>query len=214
MSTRKGSDVDPEIFAISQVYTALHDLPVDAQQRVMDYVARKLELTASAGHRAARDKEELQDSVDSLPPTVSGDESAREGSRDDSLEGISPAAVKWMKRSGFTSDQLSKLFSLGIDEIDLVAKKVPGKSMRDKTRSVILLKGIASYLGTGVPRVTYEQIKEASQHYGAFDNTNFAKYVKTMAADVSGTKESGFTVTARGLTEATELVRDLISEKG
>lgn len=208
MTTRKGTDADPEILAISQVYAALRSLNTDAQQRVIDYVGRKLELSLSP-HSGRGQMLDDHGDVEEQPVAVVSREDSAERKNDESLEGVSPAAIKWMKRNGFTSDQLSKLFSLGIDEIDLVAKKVPGTSMRDKTRSVILLKGIASYLGTGVPRVTYEQIKEASQHYGAFDNTNFAKYVKTMAADVSGTKESGYTLTARGLTEATELVREL-----
>ena len=76
-------------------------------------------------------------------------------------------------------------------------------------RSIFLLKGLAQYLGTGAPRVTYEQVREACLHYGAFDNTNFSKYFKTMASEVSGSKESGYSLTARGLSSASELVTEL-----
>ena len=51
------------------------------------------------------------------------------------------------------------------------------------------------------------QVKEACLHYDAFDNSNFASYLKSFAAEVSGTKESGYTLTARGLTAATDLIK-------
>ena len=213
MSTTNDSDLDPEIAAITQVYAALRSLETPAQHRVLDYVLQKIGITLVSGQ------------PQSAPPSNGGrwesddreapgervvDDDATDLSEDDALDGVSPAAKKWIRRNSFATGQLSKVFSLGVDEIDLVAKKIPGTSMRDRARSVILLKGIASYLSTGVPRVTYEQIKETCQHYGAFDSPNFAKYLKTMASSVSGTKESGFSLTARGLTEATEMVRGMV----
>lgn len=213
MVTTNNTDQDPEILAITQVHNSLRGLDADSQQRVIDYVARKLGLSLSA--TTNRGQETRREDRVLLPDGESGgrggDDDSTDLASEDSLDGISPAARKWIKRSGFAPDQLSKLFSLGIDEIDLVATKVPGSSKRDKTRSVILLKGVAAYLGSGVPRVTYEQIKEACQHYGAFDSPNFAKYLKSMTSEVSGTKEGGFSLTARGLTEATEMVRGMIA---
>ncbi len=50
-------------------------------------------------------------------------------------------------RNGLTAKGLSGVFSLGVDEIDLIAKNVPGKSKTDRTHSVLLLKGVAAYLG-------------------------------------------------------------------
>ncbi len=109
---------------------------------------------------------------------------------------------------------LSSLFSLGVDEIDLVAKKVPGSNKKDKMLSVFRLKGVAAYLGAGVARFTHEEVKEACVHYDAFDTNNFAAYLKSIASEVSGTKESGYTLTARGLTEATEMIKGLVASKG
>ena len=109
--------------------------------------------------------------------------------------------------------KLHDLFSLGIDEIDLVAKHVPGNSKSERLRNVILLKGVAAYLSTGTPRITSEQLKEASLHYNAYDLTNHAKHLKGFAPYVGGTKEAGYTLTARGLAAATELVKGLLSSK-
>jgi hypothetical protein len=96
-----------------------------------------------------------------------------------------------------------------VDEIDLIAKTVPGKGKRDKMRSVFLLKGAAAYLGTGAARVTHEQIKEACLHYDAFDVANFAVNLRSLSGEVSGTKEAGYTLTPRGLASATEMVKAL-----
>ena len=108
---------------------------------------------------------------------------------------------------------MQKLFSLGVEDIDLVAKKVPGASKKERMRSVLLLKGIAAYLGTGVARVTYEQLKEACLHYNAYDAANFAAYLKFFAAEIGGTKDAGYTLNGRGLNSATELVKQMLEPK-
>ncbi len=72
------------------------------------------------------------------------------------------------------------------------------------------MKGIAAYLSTGVARVSHEQLKEACLHYDAFDPANFATHMKDFAAEASGTKESGYTLTARGLTAATEIIKSIV----
>jgi hypothetical protein len=77
-------------------------------------------------------------------------------------------------------------------------------------RSVILLKGVAAYLGTGAPRFTHEQIKEACLHYDAFDANNFAFHLKNLSSEISGTKESGYTLTPRGLVAAGKMVKEII----
>jgi hypothetical protein len=224
MATRQRNDdeQDPEILAITQVNSALRGLEPDAQQRVLDYVTRKLNLraattalTAGSSTSPARPARDAGTDVESTLPqreTTVAVESGNDedGDDGDELEGISPVAKKWMKRSSLSADQLSRLFSLGVDEIDLVAKKMPGDTKRAKMRNVVLLKGIAAYLGTGAARVTDEQLREACLHYGAFDNTNFARDLKGMASVVSGSKATGYTLTARGHAEATELVKQML----
>jgi hypothetical protein len=203
---------DPEITAISLVYSALKDLNADSQQRVIDYVSAKLDLStrppvlpAAQGFETTSMHEEL------TAPTTPAVESLAADS--DELEGISPVAIKWMRRNDLSAATVSRIFSLGIDDIDLVAKKVPGDTKTKRVRSVFLLKGIAAYLSTGAARMTHEQVKEACLHYDAYDSTNFAKYVKTLSAEVSGTKESGYTLTSRGLAAATETIKEMTAGK-
>jgi hypothetical protein len=194
---------DPEITAIGAVHDALRELEPAAQRRVLEYVAGKLGLLPPLSDDESR---KAPDSHEPLP-AASLQASSTEKTGD--TEGISSVAVKWMRRSGLTASTLSALFSLGVDEIDLVAEKVPGKSKRQRMHSVLLLKGIAGYLSTGVPRVTHEKIKEACLHYDAFDSPNFAKHLREFSAEVTGTKESGYTLSPRGLTAATQIIRTL-----
>jgi hypothetical protein len=202
---------DNEIAAISLVYEALKNLEQQAQARVLDYVSRKLNIRVELNTDQFRGGEEAAERV------VTGDResqvkrTAHPG--EDQLEGISPVAQKWIRRNALKVSQLSSIFSLGVDEIDLVAKSVPGKSKRARLHSVLLLRGVAAYLSGGVARMTHEEVKETSLHYDAYDSPNFAKHIKAFGADVAGSKESSYTLTARGLTAATDLVKQMTAPK-
>ena len=207
MTTNK-TDTDPEIVAIGEVYTALRGLEPEAQARVLAYVTRKLKVSVQV------DEEEIAPGGKLRPPAaenpVSGLGVHVDSEPEDELEGISPTAKKWMIRNGLNSGQLSGIFSLGVDEIDLVAKSVPGSSKRERMRSVFLLKGLAAYIGTGAARFTHEQMKEACLHYDAFDAANFAANFKTLTSEVTGDKNAGYSLTTRGLTNATEIVKGML----
>src|SRR5262245_38461334 len=154
MTGETSGNRDPEFVALATVFDALQGLNAEAQERVIDYVIQKLGLGARLRTMVnpSHSPEALTDgaSAPGRPPTLPATQLEEGG-----LEGISALAKKWMTRSGLNSDQLSRYFSLGADEIDLVAKNVPGKSKRERMRSVLLLKAIAAYLSNGVARVTH-----------------------------------------------------------
>lgn len=209
---KQQTNANIEISAIGTVYEALKSLEEKAQRRVLDYVANMLGLGSALPPPARTNDNEFPGNLDTESASVDAKSDALESSVD-GAEGISPIALKWMKRSGLSTKDLAKLFSLGGDEIDLVAKDVPGKSVKGRARNVILLKGMAAYLGAGAARITHDQIKEACIHYKAFDSTNFATHLKSIAAEVSGNKESGFSLTARGMASATEVIQEALHSK-
>jgi hypothetical protein len=205
MNRKNSSIEDPEIAAISEVHAALQSLEADARTRVLRYVADKLELSVpiyptSGPARAG----EIDETIDAKS---SDEHKEHVAEQDGELEGLSPAGRKWIARSGLQPSQLSSIFSLGGDEIDLIAKSVPGNSKAKRMRSVILLKGLASYLGTGAARLTDQAVRETCLHYDALDAGNFAAILKGLASEVGGSKETGYTLTARGLAGATEMVK-------
>lgn len=199
---------DPELAALSNVCSVLSGLETESQQRVVDYVIRKFGLAMSRGDDAL-DRQRNVQKAESAPRQPESQPPNTVDVTDDT-DGISPVAIKWMQRNGFTVDQLGHIFSLGVDEIDLVAKSIPGSSMVQKARNVTILKGIAAYLSAGTPRISAEQVKEACLHYDAFDSTNHSKHLNKMSTELSGTKATGYTLTARGLTAGTELIREML----
>jgi hypothetical protein len=191
---------DPEIIAISEVYDSLKDLDAEARSRVLKYVSGKLNISSSVSNSTSY-KDDTQ---------LTGNQQSDSFIKTEvEFEGISPAGKKWITRSGISQSKLMSIFSLGIDEIDLVSKSVPGTKKAQRLKNVFLLKGLAAYLGTGAARFTHEQIKETCLHYDAWDGPNFASIFKTMAAEVSGGKDSGYTLTAKGISEATILVKSM-----
>ena len=202
MATNTTLEQDPEFVAMSAVYAALKGLGQEAQTRVLNYVAAKLNLaipTAPQKHKIADIADEADES------NVENNENATE-----ETEGISPAAKRWLTRNGLQPKQISTIFSIDGDEIDLIADTVPGKSKAKRMYNVFLLKGVAAYLGAGAARFTHEEVKEACLHYDAFDAGNFATHVKDFTAEISGSKETGYSLNARGMAAATKLVKSII----
>jgi hypothetical protein len=211
-------DHEPEIAAISRVYLALKDLDEAAQHRVLDYVSKRLNLSRAHKAPASPQPEREHEPVQKSPtPSLTNQENADleektdELDGEDALEGVSPGGKKWMRRNGLDPKSLSAIFSLGIEEIDLIAKKVPGRNKKDRMRSVFLLKGVASYLSSGTARFKDDDAREACNHYDAHDTANFAAYLKSFSSIFSGTKAAGYTLTSRGIAEGTELVKEMLN---
>jgi hypothetical protein len=205
---KKADATDPEMAAMIAVHASLKDLNAEAQQRVLKYVSERLGLKALLTEDLApRSYEAPRHSAPEPPAPVAErkqpDEPAQEGGF---TEGISPLGLKWMQRNGLSGEKLSSLFNLGLDEIDLVARKVPGTSKAQRFRSVLLLKGVASYLGTGNAKVDSAAVKQAASHYNADLGNNVTSFIKSIGAEVTGSAATGYTLSARGLAAAKDLI--------
>lgn len=208
MTSESDIQADPEISAISQVYSTLKVLQPEAQLRVLKYVSDKLNLKMPSGSAHERETEVTQEHQEN-PPQEHEAANRRSDLQDEDSDGVSPAGRKWIIRNGLSVDELSSIFSIGGEEIDLVVKKVPGESKSKRMRSVFLLKGLASYLGSGAARFAHKDVKETALHYDAFDAGNFAVHFRSLAGEVSGSKETGYTLTARGISAAAEIVKKM-----
>jgi hypothetical protein len=202
--------VEKEIEALSVVYRALSSLESDAQSRVIAYVTHKLRGTAPTQHEMVEVEKPIQTRTDSqIDPDTNDQRHNEEQDEPSELDGISPVARKWMLRNSLSAEKLSVVFSLGADEIDLIAKSVPGENTKEKMRSIFLLEGIAAYLATGASRFTHEKVREACLHYKAFDTKNFAAYFKSLNSEISGSSKAGYALTTRGMSNATELLKQM-----
>jgi hypothetical protein len=204
------NDDEAEIASIGKVYAALKGLDREAQSRVLNYVAGKLKIAFSKSTTSESSAKPAEKSPEINGPKKEIEVEEEEFEEDDELAGISSGARKWIKRNGFETNQLSKIFSIGADEIDLVAKSVPGPNKKERMKNVFLLQGIAAYLGSGTARFTHSQAKEACSHYDAYDSANFAAYFKSLSGEVGGSKEQGYSLNLRGLTAGTELIKSML----
>src|ERR1700690_2171525 len=155
MST-SSDQLDPEILAMSTIISVLKGLDPDAQSRVLEYVQRKLNRDAAPMAASPEPSRGRRDDGREGPdsPPADGGEDAENG------DGIKEVARRWMPRNSLTAHSLGALFSLGVEDIELVANKVPGRSKRERMHNVILLRGVASYLGSGAARFTHADLKE------------------------------------------------------
>jgi len=201
---------DPEFGAYQVVFATLVALDATARARVLRYVAEKLDIAPSDTHRTSlrtdddRPDADQPDSPAKQPPATPAEPSSAD-------DGISPIAKKWIHRNSLAMDGLTRLFSVGGEEIDLIADKVPGTSKRGRLHQVLLLKAIAAYLGTGVARVADQQLREVASHYDANDEANFSTNLKGYDSMYSGTKQSGYTLNARGLAAAATLIKEMLA---
>jgi hypothetical protein len=209
MSTQP--EPDKEILAITAVNAALKELEAGAQSRVIEYVLKKLNLTLQTPTQQRAEDQRGDDFSGNIQSDQNkGQEEVHKDSLSEEFTGISPVAQRWIQRNGLRAEQLSSIFSLGGDEIDLVANKVPGKSKRAKMRTVFLLKGVAAYLSGGAARIAHDKVRETCTHYGAYDQPNFSKHLKEFGSEISGSKESGYTLTARGLANAAQIIKEML----
>ncbi|GGK17241.1 hypothetical protein GCM10011394_28060 [Luteimonas terricola] len=70
-----------------------------------------------------------------------------------------------------------------------------------------LMLGIAAFLSTGEASFTDKDARELCEHFGCYDATNHAKYIKEFGNKITGSKSSGWKLTAPGLNAAAELVK-------
>jgi hypothetical protein len=215
-ATQPEIDDDPELAAMGKVVAALKNLDPAAQQRVIEYAVRRLGLTSPVDNslQPPRRRPPVDDEPEPVVTRRTEEQDKHEPADDmDGLEGVNVVAQKWIKRSGLSEDQMSALFSLGVDDIDLVANTVPGKNAKERLRSVVLLQGIASYLGTGAPRIDWAKLKQAAGHYDADAGSNWATYMKGLSAEASGSTATGYTLTSRGLNAAKDLIKEIAQSK-
>lgn len=203
MTQESGSKMEPELVAMNTVLAALKELEPEVQTRVLSWVAAKLKINSLPTERDEGQGDGGGRAHSESNTEYVGDEAGG------LLDGISSVARRWITRNGIEPERLTTLFSLGGDEVDLIAKTVPGKNKKERMHSVFLLKGVAAYLGTGAARFTHEEMKEACLHYDAFDAANFAVYFRSLAGEVTGSKNGGYALTPRGIANATEMVKSM-----
>jgi hypothetical protein len=207
---------DSEFLAMRQVYASLVPLSPESRARVVEYVSSRLGFSWSRGtteadlHRPTTREPAASREPQRVERQLEGSTEEDEASED--VGGVSPPGLKWMRRSNLSLAQLEPIFSVNLDEIDLIASEIPGRGKASRMANVLRLKCLAQYLATGAAKVTHDDFNEACVHYHAQDAGHFAENMRALNAEVTGSKETGYQLTPKGMTVATALVKDMIAK--
>jgi hypothetical protein len=111
-----------------------------------------------------------------------------------------------------SAEQLAHIFHIDGETVDIIADTSPGKNQKDQTINAYVLTGIGEYLKTGEAKFTDKAARESCKKMGCFGETNHSTYLKRPGNIMSGSKESGWTLTGPGLKAAAELVKGMTAE--
>lgn len=138
--------------------------------------------------------------------------SESEEEADDSDLGLNKKVKTWMTRNSVAAEQLQHVFHIDGENVDIIADTSPGKNQKEQTINAYVLTGIAEFLKTGESKFTDKAGREACKKMGCYGDTNHATYMKKPGNVMSGSKDSGWTLTGPGLKAGAELVKALNPE--
>lgn len=127
-------------------------------------------------------------------------------------EGICQKAVAWMKKNSLSREQLEHVFSIDRDSIDVIASKMPQKTVAKQVVQAYVICGIANFLKTGDLGFTDKDARKLCEKVGAYNQTNHATYTKSFGNLITGSKDSGWKLTNPGLSDGVKIIKELVPE--
>jgi len=124
---------------------------------------------------------------------------------DETVDGVSEKAAAWIRKSGIEADALEEVFHIDGGKVELIGEAM-GKSKRQQTVNTYLLTGVAAFLQSGNPEFSDDTARTYCQHFGCYDSPNHSNYVKAFGNKITGSKASGWKLTAPGLKAAAGLL--------
>lgn len=138
-------------------------------------------------------------------------ESVEVAPSDGSPEGFSPKVIGWLKKNNLDADALNNVFHVEGEVAEIIASEIPGKGGKEKTVNAYLLTGAKNFLTTGDGKFDDKSARDVCEALGCYNSTNHATYLKDRGNFLSGSKSTGWTLTAPGLKAVAELVREMSS---
>jgi len=123
---------------------------------------------------------------------------------------VSGQARTWMKQNHVSGDELELVFHVAEGKADVIVSEMPGKDQKAKTINAYILQGLASFLVSGIPKFDDKSARALCIKSGCYSAANHAVYIKGVGNKLTGSKDSGWTLTSPGLKHAAELVKGLI----
>jgi hypothetical protein len=137
-----------------------------------------------------------------------------QSSGDDADEGDFNAKTRgWITRNKVTSEQLNHVFHIDGETVEIIVDRAPGKNQKQQTINAYVLTGIRELIKTGDARFDDKFGRESCDKMGCFGPTNHSTYMSKPGNVLSGSKESGWSLTGLGLKAGADLVKELASDE-
>lgn len=127
----------------------------------------------------------------------------------DNDDNLPVRARQWFKQNGISLDHLQHVFHIENEKVEIIAPDIPGKSDKEKTINAYVLTGLSRFLLTGESKFDDKLARSICVSTGCYDATNHATYMKAKGNYLSGSKESGWTITGPGLKHGAEVVKQI-----
>lgn len=125
------------------------------------------------------------------------------------LPGLSAKASAWIKQNGITTAEIEQVFDVNGSDVSIIAGSAPGKSDKERTIAVYVLRGLAQLLATGEPTFDDKSARKLCEDLGCYDNANHAVYMRAIGNNLAGTKDKGWKLTAPGMKKGAELLKEM-----
>jgi hypothetical protein len=118
-------------------------------------------------------------------------------------------AQAWMKQNEITEEIISQAFHFENGKAEVIASDVPGQGKRPKTLSAYIIAGLSSFLSDGSGKVEDKDARSLCIKLGCYDSANHASIIKAMGNEMTGSKNTGWTLTAPGKKRAANLLKEM-----
>jgi hypothetical protein len=162
---------------------------------------------AIAGSLAILGESALQSFAPSREHVDKGADEAGEHAQHEHATHVSPPGMSWIKKNHITQEQVEEIFHIEDGKVTLILGEAIGKSKRQQTINTYILTGAAAMLATGIADFTDDVGRQNCIIIGCYDAPNHGKYIKEFGNKITGSKTSGWKLTAPGLTAAAALLK-------
>lgn len=126
---------------------------------------------------------------------------------DSEISEVHKLAQQWMRKNGITSEQLEHCFHFDNGQVIPIALPGNATSKREQTVNAYIAVGLASYLANGEASFSDANARKFCEQSGCYDIANHITAVKALKNRVTGSKSTGWKLTAPGLSAAADLVK-------
>lgn len=121
--------------------------------------------------------------------------------------GISPQALAWLAKNNLTKAELEHWFHFDNGKVTPLILAGDANNRSQQTINTYLMQGFAAFLASGEASFDDQEARELCDHFGCYDKTNHAKYIKNFGNKITGSKSNGWKLTAPGINAAGTLVK-------